>query len=216
MPLRCATPGCVGYADVVIDPAWAMSGGTCLLTVNVTQTDYDQENGVREVIEYVKLEGDNLVTDFAPGLNPCMLDWTQGAPIQEELRIVTLIRDVDVTDRIARPLWPAVPGHLRLAGKISDNVDECGTPWLLDAVAFVTCSPPPQGFTASLPALLEAAANSDGAGREKAAAEAAADAARIEAQGADGADTAARAAARALMPNDGSPVGNRNLRTSSR
>lgn len=203
VPLRCATPGCAGTADVLIDPSWAQSGGTCLLTVNVTQTDYDQDNGVREVIEYVRLEGDNLVTDFAPGLNPCSDTWTKGAPIKEELRILTLVKDLDVTDRIARPLWPAVPGHLRLTGKISENVDECGTPWLLDAMASVTCHAPPQGFNAaSLPALLEAAAGVDAKGRQRLADRVASEAARREADGPGlaGVVDAARAAASALLP----------------
>lgn len=203
VPLRCATPGCVGVANVVIDPAWANNGGTCFLTVNVTQTDYDQDNGVREVIEYVRLEGDTLVKDFAPGLNPCSKAWAEGGEIQENLRVMTLVKDLDVTSRIARPLWPAVPGHLRLTGKISENVDECGTPWLLDAMASVTCHAPVQGFNAaSLPALLEAAADVDADGRQRLAREAAAEAARSEADGPGrpGIVDAARAAARALLP----------------
>lgn len=207
VPLRCATPGCVGTADVFIDPAWANNGGTCLLTVNVTQTDYDQDNGVREVIEYVRLEGDNLVTDFAPGLNPCSAAWTQGAEIREDMRILTLVKDLDVTHRISRPLWPAVPGHLRLTGKISENVDECGTPWLFDAMASVTCFPPPEGFNAaSLSALLATAAGVDDDERKRIANEAASEAARSEAEGPGlpGVVDAARAAARALLPP---PVG---------
>lgn len=203
VPLRCATPGCVGTANVFIDPAWANNGGTCFLTVNVTQTDYDQDNGVREVIEYVRLEGDNLVTDFAPGLNPCTDSWTQGAKIDEDLRIMTLVKDLDVTDRIVRPLWPAVPGHLRLTGKISENVDECGTPWLLDAMASVTCHPPPQGlYTPTLPALLEAAAGVDDDERKRILNTVASEAARskVEGPGLPGIVDAARAAARALLP----------------
>lgn len=218
VPLRCAEPGCVGIANVFVDPAWAINGGTCLLTVNVTQTDYDQDNGVREVIEYVRLEGDNLVTDFAPGLNPCAAAWTEGANISENMRIATLVKELDVTARIARPLWPAVPGHLRLTGKISENVDECGTPWLLDAMASVTCHPPAQGFNAAtLPALLEAASGVDAEGRQHAADEAASEAARRAAEGPShpGIVDAARAAARALMPPPASdlPVG-RHLRAS--
>lgn len=194
--------------------------------MNVTQTDYDQDNGVREVIEYVRLEGDNLVTDFAPGLNPCSAAWSEGGEIMENLRILTLVKDLDVTARIARPLWPAVPGHLRLTGKISENVDECGTPWLLDALASVTCHPPPQGFNAaSLTALLEAAAGDDADERQLIADEAFSEASRREAEGPGlpGIVDAARAAARALLPlpTGGSPAGsvpavaNRHLRVTA-
>jgi len=137
--LRCLEPGCEAHADLFFNPFFAEMGGTCLLRVDVNQTDFDGAHGQNEVIQFLQVEGVNISEDISPGHTPCVAEY-EGNPTAEEDRVFNIVDEYDVTDAV---LDVDIPGRLRVTGKISDDVDECGTPWLLDGLVSISCSPPP-------------------------------------------------------------------------
>merc|ERR1719326_2899437 len=66
-PIFCSTAGCVGTAELFFNPYYAEHGGVCTLSLTVAQTDFDQNNGVTEVIEFIRVEGEDVATNVQPG-----------------------------------------------------------------------------------------------------------------------------------------------------
>lgn len=136
IPFYCNTPGCTAPAMLFFDPDVALQGGTCKMEINVTQTDYDEENGSVEMIEYINVQGLNVTTDLKPGLNPC-LNQMEGAPFDPD-RNFPVVADQDVTQQI---LDSPSPGMLMIKAKNSQKVDECGyMGQLLYGIAFLNCT----------------------------------------------------------------------------
>lgn len=137
--LRCLEPGCEASADLFFNPFFAEQGGTCLLRVDVNQTDFDGAHGQDEVIQFIQVGNVNISEDISPGHTPCIAEY-EGNPTPEEDRVFNVVDEYDITDAV---LDVDYPGTLRITGKISDDVDECGTPWLLDGIVSISCCPPP-------------------------------------------------------------------------
>jgi len=137
--LRCSTPGCSASGHLYVDPEYALMGGKCVMNVTVAQTDFDAGLGVPEQVEYVFLEGvGNVSSNVTPGLNPCTRE-LEGKPVSEDERWYSLLSNYNVTEQVLRPPL----GRLNLAGKISEQVDECGSDgFLLNARVVVRCEAP--------------------------------------------------------------------------
>merc|ERR1719335_1340039 len=129
MPLQCATKGCVSKIRIPVNNTCAKLG-KCTLSINVTQTDFDNKDGTSEIIEYIKVNGKDVAKKLKPGQNPCKSKW-HGKPI-----------------KLAQETFPALKNHVLkitegqvlVEGKISKFVDECPSNGnLFDAVAEVTC-----------------------------------------------------------------------------
>jgi len=68
--LRCHDYGC--NASGLATPCTpAKQGQKCLLNMKIWQTDFDQDHGSVEVVEWVKLNGKEVAKDLKPGRNPC-------------------------------------------------------------------------------------------------------------------------------------------------
>lgn len=140
IPLQCDTPGCIARSRLIFRPALALHGGKCLMTVNVTQTDFDDKMGLAEDVEYIAVSGVNVTKKpLSPGKNPCKAEF-EGKPLTDDEKVFTVVKEYDVTDTILK----TIPiGTLYVSGKISRAVDECGSNGnLLDGTVFLECFPP--------------------------------------------------------------------------
>lgn len=139
--LKCDTAGCTARNEFIFDPTIALNGGKCHMSVNISQTDFDNLDHNYEAIEFLKVggaTGRNLLSaPVKPGQNPCFALWMDHPdPAPHDYALVT---NVDVTDLIKKSL-PA-PGYLDISAKISKQVDECGKEdkWLLHGRACLNC-----------------------------------------------------------------------------
>jgi len=134
MPLQCATRGC--SAEIVVPRCstdYYMAAHKCTLSVVVNQTDYDNLDGTPELIEYIRVDGEQVATNLKPGLNPCKWTW-HGFPYPASELTYSALTDYDVTEAVHRN------GQVSIAGKISPYVDECANNgYLFDAMATLTC-----------------------------------------------------------------------------
>lgn len=136
-PLKCMERGCIARTSFNLNET-AVSLQECMMRVSVYQTDYDEEEGTVELIEYVTVDGTTLGTNYKPGGNPCRDEWA-GRPRGEEL-IVLQDDDYNVTQ-------DAQDGHLEVEMKISRHVDECSYEgYLLNGFVELNCTlaPPPE------------------------------------------------------------------------
>jgi len=152
--LKCASRGCTAHAR--LDPVaisektmdsrtlLLASGRTlnfskCLLNVRAYNTDFDQEQGTVETIEYLKVGGKVTATNMSSGKNPCTSEW-HGSPLPPQEMMFELASNLDVTDMLSED------GRVPLEAKLSDWVDECAYEgFLLNAVAYLNCSVVPFG-----------------------------------------------------------------------
>eukprot|EP00747_Dinoflagellata_sp_TGD_P165166 gnl/TRDRNA2_/TRDRNA2_186090_c0_seq1.p1 gnl/TRDRNA2_/TRDRNA2_186090_c0~~gnl/TRDRNA2_/TRDRNA2_186090_c0_seq1.p1 ORF type:complete len:543 (-),score=88.16 gnl/TRDRNA2_/TRDRNA2_186090_c0_seq1:508-2136(-) len=135
--LSCSKPGCVASTFINIDAdELDMENKTCKLTINITQTDFDDTDS--EVVEFVAIEEkdgsmSNLTTSEKPGKNPCSAK-QKGTPLADNEKIFTIVQEHDVTAR-------AQAGSIFISAKLSDMVDECDSDGkLLDGQAYVECT----------------------------------------------------------------------------
>merc|ERR1719162_900590 len=138
--LKCDTPGCIAKSTVLISPALALNGGKCTMNITVHQTDFDDALGLPEQIEFIQVEGKNITKGpVQPGKNPCNKQY-KGKTLTDSEKIFTAVQSHDITELVTKshPL-----GSLRVTGKISDQVDECGYKGnLLYGKVNVHCVPP--------------------------------------------------------------------------
>lgn len=79
--LQCSEHGCIANATAkVCRPP--ETGQKCLLSVKIWQTDFDGDHGSTEVVEWVKVNGEEVAKDFKPGRNPCK-EACDGKPASE-------------------------------------------------------------------------------------------------------------------------------------
>lgn len=149
--MRCSKPGCEAKTNVNFNPVLALNGGKCLMNVSVRQTDFDDNLGVPEQVDFIKVEGTK--TSKGPlmvhpiGKNPCNMRYADKNVTEADLWHLA-VKNYDVTkDTLkARPM-----GALSVSGKISSQVDECGFHGdLFYAYVTVICTPP-KHFTAPVP-----------------------------------------------------------------
>lgn len=138
--LKCDTPGCIAKSTVLISPALALNGGKCTMNITVHQTDFDDALGLPEQIDFIQVEGVNVTTKAVqPGKNPCNAAY-KGIALTQTDTIFTVLKDVDITKLVTQSKHL---GELKIAGKISDQVDECGFEGnLLSGNVTVRCTPP--------------------------------------------------------------------------
>eukprot|EP00415_Alexandrium_ostenfeldii_P001072 UN1072 len=112
-----------------------MTFSSCSLTVKVNTADFDnlEWSPPAELLEYVRVAGNAVVTQFNPQQNPCRAR-DAGHPLQPSKIEKTVVSNADVTS-------DAKDGVLLVEAKISPMVDECAAEGnLLDGVVNVTCS----------------------------------------------------------------------------
>lgn len=132
--LQCGEPGCIDSA--VLHPCRPiLPGETCVLTVKIWQTDFDNDHGSVEQVDWVKVgdveSGTVVAEDKNPGKNPCGCCH----PDARDEEPFTLVDGEDVTEMVLQN--KSVP----VSAKISQMVDECGRDGnLLDAEAALECS----------------------------------------------------------------------------
>lgn len=130
MPLQCATKGCAAEIAIPVNATCAALG-QCTLSIVAKQTDFDNQEGTDELIEYIKVDGKAVKSNLKPGKNPCKAKWSGGNLTLTEMNYTALTNHVvNVTG-----------GRVLIEGKISKYVDECASNgYLFDALATVTCS----------------------------------------------------------------------------
>merc|ERR1719502_170800 len=70
--VKCDTHGCTATTHVPCSPVLALNGGTCKMNISVRQTDYDDDLGLPEQIDFFQVEGENISKSaIHPGKNPC-------------------------------------------------------------------------------------------------------------------------------------------------
>lgn len=136
MPLRCMERGCVAHTSLVPDRETEALFRTlpvqCLMSVTLYQTDFDGEEGTPELLEYLRVNESTVLSDFAPGSNPCRSSWF-GTPLPADKMSISLLRNQDVT-----ALY--LGGGLNIDGKITEFVDECAhNGYLLDGLVELRC-----------------------------------------------------------------------------
>jgi hypothetical protein len=146
--VKCSTPGCTGEERVACSPALALNGGTCKMNISVRQTDYDDDLGLPEQIDFFQVEDVNITdAPVQPGKNPCN-DQYKDNPLPESELWFDAVTDKDVTElmQISRPL-----GYVKVVGKNSAQVDECGYKGnILYAKVKILCHAPKNETTGEL------------------------------------------------------------------
>lgn len=150
-PLKCIEKGCRANLNVILNKTAVALMDRCLLTIEVNQTDYDNDHDSVEIIDFVNLFGENVAEDvfrFAPGINPCKTLWMTQHEVPLSQRIYTVVDGLDITDRCSG-------GSLMFQGKITDHVDECPSQGFeLDGLVKVNCSASPPSATPEVEASL--------------------------------------------------------------
>lgn len=130
-PLQCTDPGCTANTTVFLDKH-AVQGLKCVMNIKVNQTDFDQDLGSVEQVEWLNVGSKQLKANCTPGKNPC--------------KNATNLKDVVHTsydcvsgEVVNQDAWL---GAVNVSAKISDKVDECASQgFLLDAIVEVLCRP---------------------------------------------------------------------------
>jgi len=132
MPLQCPTRGCAAEIEFPLRPhCYHMN--KCTLAITVNQTDYDEKDGTSELIEYIKVNGEEVAKQVKPGKNPCKAAFA-GKPLKTSDLSFSAVKDHELKNLSGT--------HIRIEGKISQYVDECASDgYLFNAMAEVTCSP---------------------------------------------------------------------------
>jgi len=126
--LNCPERGCVAHVELPLN-AQHLFLDHCTLAVQINQTDFDGDLGSLELVEWVNVSGDTVVSDVVPGQNPC------GCSNSSSNMSFALLQDHNVTNVSVNE------GIVQVSAKISDAVDECASNgYLLDGKATVTCS----------------------------------------------------------------------------
>jgi hypothetical protein len=146
--VKCSTPGCTAEEHIACSPALALNGGTCKMNISVRQTDFDDDLGLPEQVDFFQVEGTN-VTDgpVQPGKNPCNDEYKDN-PLPESELFYAAVTDKDVTElmKLSRP-----QGYVRVKGKVSAQVDECGYKGnVLYSEVAIRCEAPTDGTTGEL------------------------------------------------------------------
>jgi hypothetical protein len=135
-PIQCDAKGCLATAEIPVSTDCA-SKGSCKLSINVTQTDFDNDDGTSELIEYIQVDGINASTSLNPGQNPCKSRW-QGNNVTQDQLVYSALSNyalVNVTNTSS-----VTQRSVLVKAKISHWVDECASNgYLLDGMATIVC-----------------------------------------------------------------------------
>jgi len=130
VPLTCSQPGCVANATLKTFDAKALQHAKCRLYVGVHLTDFDDEYS-REFVEWIIVNGARINSRCDPmgkGCNTSVVEKDRGLhPCVSDYPLDNLLNITEGTE-------------LKIAGKISEMVDECPVNNnLLSGEARVTC-----------------------------------------------------------------------------
>mmetsp|Transcript_115889 Transcript_115889/g.322674 ORF Transcript_115889/g.322674 Transcript_115889/m.322674 type:complete len:599 (-) Transcript_115889:114-1910(-) len=151
-PLQCPYRGCVAHADLALGEEAAKRLSRCALSMKIYQTDFDNEEGTKEALEYIQIGGVPVVVDAIPGKNPCRSAWA-GRPLSLLQTEYLALSDHDVTTN-------ATQGLVSVAVKITDHVDECAHDgYLLDGLVEMNCTVGKNGQAVSTNSSVNASVN---------------------------------------------------------
>jgi len=139
--LQCGSPGCTARTLMNIDTQVLRAGAICMMSISVVQTDFDESvQNDTERIEFIRVEGlGNVSSNVKPGRNPCTEAYSSGTPVSLLDTVYQVVESVNVTDAVRQQPF----GRLVLDGKISLQVDDCGSnDNLLDGKVMVECKIP--------------------------------------------------------------------------
>jgi len=129
--VACKAPGCSATATLSVD-SFNLTSRKCGLTLRINQTDFDEQDGSAEHLEWIKVNSKTVATNVKPGKNPCKEAVDAGSNRTSEVFVA--LNEEDVTDAIKE-------GVLSVEVKITDMVDECAVEnYLLDGQAEVACT----------------------------------------------------------------------------
>lgn len=133
-PLKCAYRGCTAHAEMhfnTTEIGYELS--QCLMTVRINQTDFDNDDGTLEQIEFLRVGNSTVASNVSTGVNPCRSAW-RGTPLSQEEIVHVLLDGHDVTSN-------ASAGLVAVSAKITPHVDECAqNGYLLDGFIDVNCT----------------------------------------------------------------------------
>jgi hypothetical protein len=146
MPLRCTTRGCASEINLAINRECHLDQieDTCTVNINVSQTDFDNQDGSSELIEYIMINGEKVAEGLNPGQNPCKEAMQKGdnSALQLDRAAHTFQALKDHEVKINKDGNNGTVGTVIVEAKISKFVDECASNgYLLDAVAHLHCKP---------------------------------------------------------------------------
>jgi len=134
MPLQCPTRGCAAQIAMPVGYYCLAVVGKCTMNITVNQTDYDNKDGTLEAIEYIKVDGSQVISDVKPGQNPCKSAFA-GTPVAASDLVYDAVTSHELT------YANSTNGIVMIEGKITQYVDECASNgYLLDAVVHVDCA----------------------------------------------------------------------------
>ncbi|CAE7463322.1 unnamed protein product, partial [Symbiodinium sp. CCMP2456] len=107
----CEEPGCTATTVLVVDD-FNMTSRKCKLTVRINETDFDEQDGTTERVEWIKVGGSTITENLKPGKNPCQ---EAASGKSREYVNFTILDGKEVADKIA-------DGMLFVSLKISDMV----------------------------------------------------------------------------------------------
>eukprot|EP00747_Dinoflagellata_sp_TGD_P059647 gnl/TRDRNA2_/TRDRNA2_151662_c0_seq1.p1 gnl/TRDRNA2_/TRDRNA2_151662_c0~~gnl/TRDRNA2_/TRDRNA2_151662_c0_seq1.p1 ORF type:complete len:567 (+),score=103.73 gnl/TRDRNA2_/TRDRNA2_151662_c0_seq1:218-1702(+) len=135
IPLQCTKRGCKATGVMHVNQTTELVN-TCKLTVKVNQTDFDNDAGNKEQIDFLKVDGAFVAKEVKPGKNPCKAVLA-GKPLPADQLEYTVIDGKDVSEA-------AKDGRLDIEMQISRSVEECASQgFLLDGFAEANCTVKP-------------------------------------------------------------------------
>jgi hypothetical protein len=138
-PLQCTQKGCSSKVSIPVSETCA-SQGTCKLSINVTQTDYDNGDGTPELIQYIKVGETNMTLEedgSKSGQNPCKSKWS-GTNLTQDQLVFSALNDFELENITKNSTVDQ--RRVIIEAKISKYVDECASDgYLLDAMATIVC-----------------------------------------------------------------------------
>mmetsp|Transcript_130715 Transcript_130715/g.279535 ORF Transcript_130715/g.279535 Transcript_130715/m.279535 type:complete len:507 (-) Transcript_130715:162-1682(-) len=128
--LRCPERGCIALTDFTVNTT-ELPIDRCSINVRLYQTDFDGEQGTVEELEYVMVNGESVLSNAKPGLNPCKKAWA-GAPLTLGEKEYSALSNHELN---------ATSGRITVTAKISPHVDECAHEgYLLNGFVEANCS----------------------------------------------------------------------------
>jgi hypothetical protein len=132
-PLKCLTRGCSAETQLTLNRT-AVNFSQCLLNVKIYQTDFDNEADTFEGLDFLSVDGQNVLYNVTPGGNPCRSTWANGRSMSLAEIETNVLPNFDVTAA-------AEDGLISVSTRISRYVDECAHDgYLLNGLVEVNCT----------------------------------------------------------------------------
>lgn len=138
VPLKCQNAGCIATSTVnlatSVPPGYQLNQCTMQVDLNATDFDNSDWSTPQELIEFIQVEGQDVLTNYNPGHNPCKATYQGNATAQNLTQNVVILSNHNVSNLTST-------GVFMIQGKVSPAVDECASQGnMLDAMVQVNCS----------------------------------------------------------------------------